>query len=520
MPIVKLAINEPPFQNIDAIAIGDNTAVLQNGFLDKSPQGKNVTFDRPGFIEFCDLGTSEQVDGVYRWTEMAITLSVSNGNIYTIDDTGIKTLLGTGLRIGTKVNFRPYFNAADNKNYLFMANGGAIFYTDSLTVMQMYDTNAPLYVTDLDVIDTMLIANDYVNHCMRWSGIGDPFTWDPLASIRPDTLGDTMQSLIIANRHIYLLGKTSTDTFYSTGDQLIPFARIEGMFSDVGIIAKDSLTKLDIATTSVYGSSYSPLFFLDNRRFVIELVGNTPNYISKGIDSILQAFTTVNDAIGYIIKVNSKLFYLLTFPTENRTFVYDIANQCWPEWSTWDTKLATANALPWKTVTYHEGLSQYITGSWKESKLYLFDRRYYDDDGEPRRITKVTGHIDHGNFNLKRCKRLTFHAKRGFNDVRTGRITDESGNKLKDENGNWLIPDVTVVAQESACNLEIRFMDTNMNTWSNAISVPMRNMGVDDAIFWINNVGMYRERQYEFTYSGATPFIMVDAEEDVVQLNR
>ena len=519
MPIAKVPINELPWQNLDSIAIGDSASVLINGYLDKSPQGKNVTMERPGFYEFCDLETNEQVDGVYRWSEESLTIAVSNGNVYLISDTGVKSLLGTGLRVGERVNFRPYFNAADNKNYLFMANGGSMFYTDGIVLNEMADPNAPKYVTNIDVIDTILIANDYINGEMRYTDPLNPFIWPPLNSIRPDTLGDTMQALIIANRHVYLLGRISTDTFYSAGDQIPPFARMDGMFSDVGIGAIGSLAKLDIATVSLM-SAYSPIFFLDSRRFVISLVGNTPNYVSKGIDVILQSFDRVDDAVGHIIKVNSKLFYLLTFPSENRTFVYDIELKCWYEWATWDDKLAVYNALPWKDITYNEAIGMYIAGSWEDGKLYLFDRRYLDDDGDAKRIVKITGHVDHGNYNYKVCKRLTVHCKRGFNDVSTGRVTDESGIKMKDENGNWIVPDMSTAEMEGTCQLQIRYQDTNMTGWSNAITVSIRNNGFDDAIFRINRLGMYRERQYEFTYSGATPFIFVDAEEELEQLSR
>ena len=518
MPLAKIPINTIPWQNLEALAVGDNTSVLINGYLDKSPQGELVTFNRAGMSEFIDFNNTESVDGVYWWDETSMLIAVTNRNVYNVKQDGTTTLLGTGLIAGNKVKFTSYFLFSQNKNYLFMANGGKIFYTDGTIFSEMQSPDAPQYVTDLSVIDTILIANDFVNHTMRYSDPLDPFTWPQLNAIQPDTLGDTMQTLKIGNRYIYLFGRHTTDIFYSTGDQILPFSRVEGMSSDFGIQAIHSLAKIEAPTYIGYPTS--AMIFIDQRRYVVSLTTNVTHWISKGIDSIIQSFGRVDDAIGNAIKINAKLFYILTFPSENRTFVYDFELQCWYEWAVWDDKLAVFNSMPIKSITYAKDWGIYVFGSSNNSKLYYFDKKYFDDDGNPIRIVKITGHVDHGNLNIKKVKRLTIHMRRGFNDVTTGRVTDESGNKLKTESGDWIIPEISPAQAESMCQLQIRYQDENMTNWSNAITVPVRNNGIENYIFRINRVGMYRDRQYEFTYSGATPFILVQAEEDVEVLSR
>ena len=53
-----------------------------------------------------------------------------------------------------------------------------------------------------------------------------------------------------------------------------------------------------------------------------------PQVVSnRGIEQMINTFARIDDAIAYAYQKNGHSFYVLTFPTANKTLVYDASIQ-------------------------------------------------------------------------------------------------------------------------------------------------------------------------------------------------
>jgi len=88
-----------------------------------------------------------------------------------------------------------------------------------------------------------------------------------------------------------------------------------------------------------------------------------------------------SDAIGYTYSQAGHEFYMLTFPTEDVTWCFDLASQLW-------------HRRAWRdpvTGIYHRHRSNccavfgddIIVGDFENGKIYKLSQSVYTDDGDP-----------------------------------------------------------------------------------------------------------------------------------------
>ena len=545
-PVVHLSLAEQPFYNIDDIAIGLNTSSMINCYIDTvgarlysdtiNKNDTRISIKRPGIITHCDLTTckddagnlilaidsdtgkpvSQPVDGCFWWKETQCLILVT-GNVVikvTKDDTDTSHYANLGsadLLMGNKVRFVNYFYPTDQKNYLFFAAGSRINYiaSDAITVSQIADPNAPVNVDFVNVIDSMIIANDNVNHVFRWAEPIEPFTWRADSSIRPDSIGDTLRAVIVLERQILLIGTKITEFWYPTADPMFPFQRYEGSTQQYGVTEVDTIVTVD--KTAIW---------LDSYRRVIACSGGQITQISHDIDKLFQSYSSPLNAFANSVYITGRWFYLLSFQGSNVTWVYDQYAQCWYNWANWDANNANYNMFVMKNFTYCDDWNLILGGSFNEPTVSQFSVNIFDDDGSPIRMVVRTGRIDHGTVQRKRSDQLWIRTKKGFIDIRTGRVMGEDGQYLTDDNGNFIIPQMSADEIEMNATLYMRWRDDGDNTFGRNHTIKLAQHGKTKNMDRLNRLGMYRNRQYEFVYSGATPFILIGAEEEINPIMR
>jgi hypothetical protein len=110
--------------------------------------------------------------------------------------------------------------------------------------------------------------------------------------------------------------------------------------------------------------------------------GSVARIISTtAINYQIQRLSTVSDAFGYCYTDEGHTFYVLTFPTENWTIVYDTLTQQWHERSLYISgDPFTVNRHVGNTYAYFNG--KHLIGDYRANgKIYHMDSDYYDDDG-------------------------------------------------------------------------------------------------------------------------------------------
>ena len=212
----------------------------------------------------------------------------------------------------------------DNGQQIFIATNpnGYIFNLDTNVFAQIGDPDFPGAVT-VGYIDGYFVFNE-PNSARVWvTALYDGTSIDPLSFASAEASPDNVVSLIVDHKEIWIFGNNSTEVWYDAGQPDFPLAPIQGAFLETGCAAPYSVAKMD-----------NSVFWLaaDARGYgmVLRARGYQPERISThAIEYAIQSYETISDAIAYTYQQDGHLFYVLTFPTADVTWVYDSATKMW-----------------------------------------------------------------------------------------------------------------------------------------------------------------------------------------------
>lgn len=449
---------------------------LVDGYIDEFGSIRK----RPGLLDFVNINIGAGIDGIYWWDEKSKAVFVCNGRIYVItaSDGSNEDITGDTLNVGGRVHFTT------NGTYLIMANGGRmVHYNNSGTTIQMADADAPTVVSHVDFLDNYILATDGYN-LGRWqySDVNNPLSWNPLSFYTAEAKPDALNAIIVVNREIHLFGERSVEFWYNDGSS--PFRRRDFVL-ERGLIAKHSLVNCG-----------GDLLWLDHERRVMRMPAGSrsPEYISMPFDDVIRDLNSALDAYALFIPIGVRAFYVLTFPTENRTFAYDLSVNQWAEWGQWNSGNASYDRYIGSSFCYAKDWGFYLVADRSSGKVYKMDAEAYSDAGATIRTLLQTGNVSHGTFAKKSSRKVVMRLKRG-----TG-----SG---------------TVLANEPKINVRWRNdgVDWRMDT---GIEVSLGASGEYNYFARaLQAMGQYRTRQFEFVHSDDSDFILVGLEEDVEPLD-
>ncbi|MDB4312248.1 hypothetical protein N9937_02335 [bacterium] len=500
MPIqnVKIPLFAPAQQNVDEIQLKTFASKLIDGYIDEA----GFINKRPGLASFVTLGSSKKVDGLYWWNEKSLLIAVSGGAAYKITAAGAVTSLGTGLATGTRPTFA--ISKPAGVDTLFIANGGNVFYTTgtTLTNLESDDTDVPDAVTHIVELDSYLIVNSVGTGQFHFSTVLDPFTWSALDFGTAEGSPDDINAIAVRGRELLLFGQRSIETYYNDG--VTPFIRLQGGETASGISAPYSIVEIQ-----------GTLYFLDDKRRFVRLVGRQTEIISTPFDRTVQTLDTVADAIASDVTVAGQSFYLITFPTATRpdgsaqvgqTYVYDYRLDRWCEWAKWTGTEYGPFKYSSHAYSIQSGIN-YVGSNTTDGKVYKLLRTTYQDDGSDIRTVINSGYFDHGSMTKKKSRRLMGRIKRGIGlDVTD--LLDDTGDVLLDHLGDAMQDGVI-------STVSIKHRDETQTSYGGEITFDLGVTGDENFYFDIMQGGIYRARSYEIVNASNTPFIMGDMEEEV-----
>lgn len=471
MAIVKPPISDRANVNTNEISLIGNNAKRINVFLDEYKR----THKRYGLSNsIFDLGDSA-VDGIKYWLEKNCGVAISNGSVYKLDFTdNTKTKLnGASLKSGGFVNF------AQDGYYFFMANGGNVVYIDNAFTLNTIVSLSTKNITKIAYFDTYLLALDNISGRIYFSSNNDgspnTLNFEPDNYFNATRDSDKTVWFEVFFNEILVLGTRTIQSFYNDGTT--PFKDNPNAVIDIGCIAPNSVVQAN-----------NTLIFLANNKRIVQLSGRTPVVIDALISKEIMSLGTVTDAFAYNMEIEGKAYYVITFPTENRTFAYDYFLNDWSEWTYWDTLESKHTAYLGRSydVNVENGIN--IVGSRIDGKIYKASADYYSDATRLISMELYTSSIDYGTQLKKRSKKLTF-------TLLTGKVDVSNTN--------------------TDAQLMIRWQDEGSLNWSNEHWKSLRNKGNYKTTVQKVGLGAYRNRQYHFKLTDNVPFVLGDVEEDV-----
>ena len=391
------------YANVDEVALKEGYGPeLWDGYVDEMGSLNK----RAGLVSYLDLDTDKPIDGLYWWKEKQYLLAVSNGVVYKItgNDVPVKTQVSVPsscfIKAGTRVSF------CTNGETVFMASGDTgtshdlFSYQDGGNVTALTDEDIPTGITHLAYLDGYIIANMGDTGEWRFSEVDDPTNWSSLNFYTAEGAPDDISSLFVNQRLLYLVGNDSIELWYNDG--VSPFSRHGEAIVSFG---SDCPYASCIADNALF-------FFASNRR-MIRLDALTPQLVSSPFDRIFDKINTVRDAMLDRAVFDGREFLVLTFPTESKTFVYDLMQKKWSRWSYYNKDSGDRSRYRGNCYSYAEGWNKHIVGDYELGILYTSSADAYDDNTNPISTMRRTAFLSHGTLKQKRARKMSFVVKSG-----------------------------------------------------------------------------------------------------------
>lgn len=186
---------------------------------------------------------------------------------------------------------------------------------------------------------------------------------------------DNIVSIIPDHRQVLILGEVYSEKWINVGAFPFPFAIIPGSSIQHGLAAKNSVARLG------EGIAYLAMDSRGNATVVQWGANVAPARISTfAIENAIQGYAVISDAIGYTYSQSGHEFYMLTFPTADVTWCYDLSTQLWHKRAWRDPVNGVYRRHRGNCATLFNG--DVVVGDFENGKLYTFSQTTYTDDGD------------------------------------------------------------------------------------------------------------------------------------------
>lgn len=326
--------------------------------------------------------------------------------------------------------------------------------------------------SSVDIVDNYFVYNDPDTQQWAASNLLSPLT-NPLSFASKDGAPDDLVSLIVDHREVYLLGEQSSEVWVDVGAQPFPFQRIPGTSTQHGIVAKNSMAR--VGNSFAYVSRN-----IRGQGMIVQMNGYSPQRISTHAVENTLVNQYIEDAIAWTYQLEGHECYVVTFPTLNLTWVYDVSTNMWHKW------LYTNNLNQYER---HRGnccavfQGKVLIGDYENGQIYELDPNNYTDNGQKVR-------------RLRRCPHIVTDLQRQFFDEL--QIQFQPGVGLQTGQG-----------QDPQAML--RWSSDGGSTWSNEYWVSIGKVGryVNRAIW--RRLGWSRDRIFEVVVTDPVKAVIVSA---------
>jgi hypothetical protein len=301
-------------------------------------------------------------------------------------------LYATPTLLGTISGTGPV-SIADNGYQLFFAcNPKSYIYNEVTNIFkEITDPDFPGAVT-VSYLDTYFVFNEPNSQRIWITSLLDGTQIDPLDFASAEGSPDGVVGIISDHRELWVFGTDSVEVWYNAGLADFPLTRIQGAFNEIGCVAPFSIAKLD-----------NGLFWLGTdargQGIVYRANGYTGQRISThAIEWQIQQYGNISDAIAYTYQQDGHAFYVLTFPTGNATWVFDVATQAWHQRAGWENEEFVRHR---SNCQCNFG-GNIIVGDYINGNIYKFNLDVYADYNAEQKWLRSWRALPTGQNNLKR----------------------------------------------------------------------------------------------------------------------
>jgi hypothetical protein len=314
-------------------------------------------------------------------------------------------LYATPILLGTISGTGPVSIADNGIQIFFACNPKSYIYNEVTNVFQQItDPDFPGAVT-VTYLDNYFVFNEPDSQRIWVTSLLDGTQIDPLDFASAEGSPDGVVSIISDHRELWVFGSDSVEVWYDAGLADFPLTRIQGAFNEIGCAAPFSVAKLDNA-----------LFWLGTdargQGIIYRANGYTGLRVSThAIEWQIQQYGNISDAVAYTYQQDGHAFYVISFPTGNATWVYDVATQAWHQRAGWENEEFTRHR---SNCQCNFG-GNIIVGDYENGNIYKFNLDVYADYDKEQKWLRSWRALPPNVNNLKRTAQHSLQL-----DVETG----------------------------------------------------------------------------------------------------
>ncbi len=351
-------------------------------------RGVVALYPTPGLETIAELNVAE-VRGAHTLPGGDLMLVVCGDTLWSVNTNYVASNVGTLSSAGGQVYITD--------------NGVSAYLTDGLTrYYYTWGTNTFSAIADggftganvCDEVDNFIIYNRPNTNQWGCTDVGSIVSG---ALNFGSKIGSSDNIAFVAadHRQVLVVGEFYSERWINTGAFPFPFSIIPGSSMQHGCGAINSFSRL--------GEGVAFLAQDTRGNATVVMWGATlpaPQRISTfAVENAIQNYAVTSDAIGYTYTQSGHEFYVLTFPTADVTWCYDLATQLWHKRAWRDPETGVYHRHRSNCAAAFNG--QIIVGDFENGKLYALSQSVYTDDGDPLPC-------------LRRCRHLTSDLNRQF----------------------------------------------------------------------------------------------------------
>ncbi len=392
-------------------------------------------------------------DGTY--TALAAVLANNAGPLQSIDN-------GTQILILDPYDGKGYVIEADVVTEIADADfpvGSSLTYQDGYAVVSAKDSKR-FYISTLDTASVVAYsASDFTR-------------WNPLEVGSVGSILGNLKAIFMDHDELWAFGDEQVGFYYNSPNPDFPFSETQHPFQEVGLGGTPScIAKLD-----------NSLYWLDLWHNVRRAEGYTPIIVSTPeVSYNFEQFAKISDMISFAYRYEGQAFYVLTSPSEGKTYCLDVSTK---EWTLRSSGLAGGR---WRGNCYVHYADKHLIGDYENGKIYEMDHSLYTENGETVKATRTTRHIDAQRRNVT-YNRIELHIESGVGNV---------------------------VAPGDDPQVMLSWSDDGGHTWSNEHWGSMGKIGEYPLRLIWRKTGMSRDRIFKFEITDPVNRVLIALFADV-----
>lgn len=397
-----------------------------NMYIEMQANGSKSTktlIPTPGLKRHCTLPGTGSCRGIY---------SSSNGNVYTVAGPSLYkiNLDGTYAKIGDIGTSSGRVGIADNGSVakeMIIVDGtyGYIYDWDAGTVDRITSESFPENPTHVVFRNGRFIVNRGGSGQFYWSAAYDGTTWGGDFSTAEGSPDDIL-AIHSINNEVILFGKSTTEFWCDNADANEPFIRIPSGFINIGCGAIGSVASIN---NDVFWLGSTP----GGGGVIWHTSSYSPNRISNhAIENDLRQMPDLTEAYSYCYEQTGHYFYVLTLPSLNKTYCYDMTTDAWHTRAGYDAY--SGNFTFHRALYAAQAWNKVFAGDISSSAIWELDQGYYLDDGAPIHRVRTAPHIHNSNervfynsFELDITKGVGPSTGQGYNPIVSLQWSNDGG---------------------------------------------------------------------------------------------